>query len=90
MSAHDLAFVISSPKYIVEIVDPDPSQPGVVYWGEAERREHELYLKNKVDLILDEYAEMFENISRPTDKLDLVALPIDYDGLSSPGLIVTR
>lgn len=36
------------------------------------------------------FAELFDGVSRPSDKLDLLVLPIDFDGISAPGLIVVR
>lgn len=60
------------------------------HWAcEEHEQPHEFYLQDKIGLILEAYDKMFQ-VDLPIGKLDLVVLPIDYDGSSAPGLIVVK
>ena len=83
MSAHNLAFVAGELEMLGELA------PGVQHWAISSTLE-EFYLKNKFELVIKAYNELFRSVQRPIEKLDVAALPVDTDGLSSPGLIVMR
>ncbi|XP_001608203.2 aminopeptidase N [Nasonia vitripennis] len=89
ISAHNLAFVIGAEIESLGQV-PITEQQSLTYWADPGRKSQEYYLRDKLDRVLSAFAELFQGVSLPSDKLDLLALPIDFEGISAPGLIVVR
>jgi hypothetical protein len=93
ISAHNLVFVIGSFESLGEVtIDETPllKKQIIGYWGDSEHKSQDFYLRDKITPIATAYAELFQGAVRPTENLNLVALPVDFDGISSPGLIVVR
>lgn len=87
MSAHNLAFVLTEGLEHLGELDA-----GVSHWGvdPGKRGSRDFYLRDKLGPIVTAFSEIFGGVARPTKKLDLAALPVDFDGLSAPGLLVVR
>ncbi|KAJ8681944.1 hypothetical protein QAD02_017736 [Eretmocerus hayati] len=86
ISAHNLALVLGSNDTLVEIESDGPMD----HWGDLEQKSQEFYLRSKLEPLMQAYEEVFAGIQRPADKLDLVAVPMDFDGLSAPGIVVVK
>ena len=90
MSAHNLAFVAGKIENLGEIAVDESKGQSIAYWGDVERKSQEFYLRDKLGPVMHAYSELFGGVDRPTDKLVLAALPVDFDGLSAPGLIIFK
>ncbi|XP_011497354.1 PREDICTED: aminopeptidase N [Ceratosolen solmsi marchali] len=93
MSAHNFVFVIGNFEFLGEVpIDETPllKKQVIGYWGDAEHKTQDFYLRDKISPIVTAYAELFQGLARPTKNLSLVAMPVDFDGLSAPGLIIIK
>ena len=70
------------------IVKTDYGEPQIEikFWGDSEKKLQMAYLMDKIDIVLDNFASLF-NITYPMNKMDVIGLPMTVDGTGSPGLI---
>ncbi|XP_058791349.1 thyrotropin-releasing hormone-degrading ectoenzyme-like [Phymastichus coffea] len=87
ISPHNLAFVVGDFEQLSEL---SVNNQSIVLWGAAEHMGQEFYLHQKIAKVVQAWESLFVGVPKLIEKLDIVALPVNYDGASAPGLIVVR